>query len=300
MNADHQRKRYAEDPEFKRKKREKNNAWSRANRDTINIKRRDRYANDAEYRESVLTKRRKRYAEDPEYREKLRASRGKYALARNCRNHGISVEEFEAMFARQQGACAICRQPFRTTPCIDHCYLTGWARGLLCHGCNSGLGHYHDNPAFLAQASAYMQRWAEHLIVCFTTEENDKMSNQDTSDQTEAAKRIREAILKELGQPFGGAAAPPLDRLEAVARALIDKAEERDLEAIKEVFDRAGGKTQSAPALIEAPRLLNVTWQRPPTKPKQPKPNQPATTPATVAARGSSRSASAKAVSPEP
>jgi len=47
MNADRQRKRYAEDPEFKRKKLEKNYAWSRANRDWINTKKRERYANDA-------------------------------------------------------------------------------------------------------------------------------------------------------------------------------------------------------------------------------------------------------------
>jgi len=45
-------------------------------------------------------------------------------------------------------------------------------------------------------------------------------------------------------------------------------AEDRDVDAIKEVFDRAGGKASSAPGQLEAPRLLNVTWQRPPSKPK--------------------------------
>jgi hypothetical protein len=248
---------YAEAPEFATKELSPATAWWRANRVMLNAKARERYANDAAYR------------------EKERVRRRKYERGRILRRYGLSAEEFEAMLARQQGACAICRQPFRSTPCIDHCPLTNWVRGLLCSPCNRGLGHYAHNPAFLAQASIYMQRWAEHLIVCFSTEENNKMSNQDTSDQSQAAndqsqaaKRIREAIMKELAQPFGGAAPPPLDRLEAVARALIDKAEERDLEAIKEVFDRAGGRTQSAPALIEAPRLLNVTWQRPPTKPR--------------------------------
>jgi Recombination endonuclease VII len=241
---------YAEAPEFGTKELSPATAWWRANRVMLNAKARERYANDAAYR------------------EKERARRRKYERVRICRRYGLSVEDFEAMVTAQHGACGICQRPFRSTPCIDHCPLTGWVRGLLCSPCNRGLGHYAHNPAFLAQASVYMQRWAEHLIVCFSTEENNKMSNQDTSDQSQAAKRIREAILKELAQPFGGAAPPPLDRLEAVARALIDKAEERDLEAIKEVFDRAGGRTQSAPALIEAPRLLNVTWQRPPSKPR--------------------------------
>jgi hypothetical protein len=243
--------RHAEDPEFGTKELSRSTAWWRANRDMLNAKARERYANDAAYR------------------EKERARRRKYERGRILRRYGLSAEEFEAMLAQQQGACAICRQPFRSTPCIDHCPLTNWVRGLLCSPCNRGLGHYAHNPAFLAQASVYMQRWAEHLIVCFSTEENNKMSNQDTTaDQSNAARRIREAILKELGQPFGVAAPPPLDRLEAVARALIDKAEDRDLEAIKEVFDRTGGNTRSAPALIEAPRLLNVTWQRPPSKPR--------------------------------
>ena len=247
---------WSKDPELGRKELSRSTAWWRANREMLNAKARERYANDAAYR------------------EKARARHRKYKRIRICRNHGLSVEQFEAMLAQQQGACAICRRPFDRTPCIDHCPLTGWVRALLCHGCNTGLGQFGENPAFLAQATAYMQRWAEHLIVCFSTEENNKMSNEDTCEQSNAAKRIREAILKELGQPFGTAAAPPVDRLQAVARALIDKAEERDLEAIKEVFDRAGGKTQSAPALLEAPRLLNVTWQRPPSKPKaRPKPS---------------------------
>ena len=252
-DAECRRKRYAEEPEYRKKKLEQRHAWVRANRDEINTRGRERYANDAVYREKKRASRRKH--------------RHKHKRAQVCWSHGLSVEEFEAMLAQQQGACAICRRPFRTTPCIDHCYLTGWVRGLLCHGCNRGLGHYGENPAFLAQASVYMQRWVEHLIVCFT-KENKKMSKEDTSEQSNAANLIRQAILKELGQPFGATAAPPLDRLEAVARALIDKAEERDLEAIKEVFDRTGGKTSSAPAPIEAPKLLNVTWQRPPAKPK--------------------------------
>jgi hypothetical protein len=262
------------DAEFGTKAISRSTAWWRANRDVLNAKSRERYAS------------------DPAYREKERMRLRKYERARICRRYGLSVEQFEAMIADQQGACGICRRPFECTPCIDHCPLTGWVRGLLCSPCNRGLGHYAHNPAFLAQASAYMQRWAEHLIVCFSTEENNKMSNQDTAaDQSNAAKRIRAAILKELEQPFGGAAAAPLDRLEAVARALIDKAEDRDLEAIKEVFDRTGGKIQSAPALIEAPRLLNVTWQRPPTNPKQsnpkqPKPKRPAATSAKSASPG--------------
>jgi hypothetical protein len=43
---------------------------------------------------------------------------------------------------------------------------------------------------------------------------------------------------------------------------LIDKAEDRDVAAIKEVFDRAGGMPM-APSRGNIPSVLNVSWQNP-------------------------------------
>jgi hypothetical protein len=48
---------------------------------------------------------------------------------------------------------------------------------------------------------------------------------------------------------------------------LVDKAEERDVAAIKEVFDCAGRKPPSALGR-PIPNVLNVSWQNPLAKPK--------------------------------
>ena len=243
-DAKRQRERYAEEPEYRQRKRDHSNAWARANRDKINARQRTRYATDPGFRAAE--------------RERARKDRRR----RICRTCGLTVQDFDAMLARQGNACGICRRRFRGTPHIDHCHLTGWVRGLLCHGCNTGIGSFGDNPAFMFQAGFYMQAWVQYLIECFSEEENAMTSSKDASNDSKAANLIRDAILKELQQPFGVAAAPPADRLQAVARALIDKAEDRDVAAIKEVFDRAGGMPM-APSRGNIPSVLNVSWQNP-------------------------------------
>lgn len=59
----------------------------------------------------------------------------------------------------QSGSCAICgaHNPLRLA--LDHEHSEkGLCRGLLCGSCNSGLGMFHDDPAKLAAAIAYLER----------------------------------------------------------------------------------------------------------------------------------------------
>lgn len=71
---------------------------------------------------------------------------------RNCHyrnSYGISVKDYDAMLARQNGVCAICGtnkagkvgQHFA----VDHCHKTGKFRGLLCINCNGRLGWYEQH-----------------------------------------------------------------------------------------------------------------------------------------------------------
>lgn len=72
-------------------------------------------------------------------------------------NYGITVEEYAAMFDKQQGTCAICHNPSqRNHLAVDHCHTTNLVRGLLCDKCNFAIGLLEDNPEYLTRATAYL------------------------------------------------------------------------------------------------------------------------------------------------
>lgn len=77
------------------------------------------------------------------------------------RAYGISLEQFNAMLAAQDHKCAICRTDTwkgkGNKPHVDHDHVTGKIRGVLCGGCNNGLGNFGDDPARLRAAAAYLE-----------------------------------------------------------------------------------------------------------------------------------------------
>lgn len=74
--------------------------------------------------------------------------------------YGITNEEYERLREGQNSLCAICEKPQREgRPLyVDHDHYSGEVRGLLCHGCNTGLGGFRDNPDLLASAAHYLER----------------------------------------------------------------------------------------------------------------------------------------------
>jgi len=66
-----------------------------------------------------------------------------------------TVADYNARLARQNGACAICKTKPDHTLCVDHCHVTREVRGLLCRGCNLGLGNYKDDPRLLRAARPF-------------------------------------------------------------------------------------------------------------------------------------------------
>ena len=88
--------------------------------------------------------------------------------ARHKRNHhllktfGITLAEFEVMLESQQGSCASCADelvdPRGYGPHVDHDHDTGKVRGILCFGCNVGLGAFRDDPRRLRAAAEYLER----------------------------------------------------------------------------------------------------------------------------------------------
>ena len=72
--------------------------------------------------------------------------------------YGLTYEQLVQMYVFQDGCCAICKEKFknRKSLTVDHNHTTKRVRGLLCHNCNRGLGHFKDNPQFLIRASEYV------------------------------------------------------------------------------------------------------------------------------------------------
>lgn len=94
--------------------------------------------------------------------------KGPEAIARYNRKHqvwahGITLEQYDAMFESQNGVCAICGK--EETACnqygvrrlaIDHDHRTGEVRGLLCSRCNMGIGYLQDDIEILLNAADYL------------------------------------------------------------------------------------------------------------------------------------------------
>lgn len=73
--------------------------------------------------------------------------------------YGLTPDQFATMLADQEGRCAICRADSpggKGGWHVDHDHQTGTVRGLLCHGCNLGLGNFVDDPGRLRAAADYL------------------------------------------------------------------------------------------------------------------------------------------------
>ncbi len=74
---------------------------------------------------------------------------------------GISLVEYNAMFASQNGLCAGCHKhqtQFKTRFAVDHDHQTGAVRGLLCTSCNWVLGKVEDSTVCLQSLLDYLGR----------------------------------------------------------------------------------------------------------------------------------------------
>ncbi len=82
---------------------------------------------------------------------------------RRFKTYNITAFDFNAMWESQNGCCAICQiklQPrgrSKNSAAIDHNHKTREVRGLLCRGCNHGIGSLQDNPSILLAAANYLQ-----------------------------------------------------------------------------------------------------------------------------------------------
>lgn len=103
--------------------------------------------------------------------EIVRAERRKHLRERRLRNatsrqlyeaYGITIEQYEEMLENQGGVCAICGSPppndYHKRLNVDHCHSTGLVRGLLCRGCNQGLGNFRDDIDLMLNGISYLSK----------------------------------------------------------------------------------------------------------------------------------------------
>lgn len=107
----------------------------------------------------------KRYRQSPKGRATRNAAqrkrRAKLTPERQraivLKRHGLTPEDYAELFLKQGGRCGICGSPGVGPLRVDHDHETGAVRGLLCHKCNVGLGHFNDDPDLLARAQEYLR-----------------------------------------------------------------------------------------------------------------------------------------------
>lgn len=90
---------------------------------------------------------------------------------RACRatyRNGINRGKFRSVISDEElldlkssvKQCVICGADGKLA--VDHDHATGRIRGLLCHHCNRGLGHFRDDPMLLEFAAQYLYASADH------------------------------------------------------------------------------------------------------------------------------------------
>ena len=93
-------------------------------------------------------------------RQKYRYTNGDSYAVRLNRLYGLTVDEYEQMYAEANGCCQVCgisEEEHGKRLAVDHCHSTGKVRGLLCSKCNTALGQLDDSLKRIAELYSYLK-----------------------------------------------------------------------------------------------------------------------------------------------
>jgi hypothetical protein len=118
-----------------------------------NDKQRTRHAHVHAYREKISAER--RAGERRRRRSPAQRLAQRWRRLRRC--YGLSRQDYEALLARQGGACAICKHSPSEPLVVDRARVDGKVRGLLCRRCKAAITCFNEDPDLLRQASTYQK-----------------------------------------------------------------------------------------------------------------------------------------------
>lgn len=90
----------------------------------------------------------------------------------NLRRYSLTLEEYQDKIESQSSCCALCGRSIESLTrglhvdhdhkcCPPNTSCGKCIRGLLCHGCNTGLGAFQDDINLLRKAIEYLQKWGD-------------------------------------------------------------------------------------------------------------------------------------------
>ena len=188
-------------------------AYIENNREKVNARRREYYRKNAEKIK-------------PGFKARYYSDKDAHTDARLKRKFGITLEDYNAMFALQKGSCAVCgtKQKIKDKHgnlrrlAVDHDHKTGKVRQLLCSPCNTSIGLIKENVKTLNKMIEYIKKHEDTNVKTVTI--------VLTVDELQAIAGLIDAGVKSVGLSGVKAAASILTKLEAaVAEANLEQKE---------------------------------------------------------------------------
>jgi len=155
---------YKDDEQRKLKQREAQRRYRQKNKDNPEYKNK-KSATNKKYREKIkqdpiknieINKSKKDWANKNV--EKIRLNTRKSHL---WRRFNITIEEYDILYEKQKGLCAICEEPEKENNkrlAVDHNHDTGKVRGLLCRACNTSIGLLKEKQELFEKAIKYLKQ----------------------------------------------------------------------------------------------------------------------------------------------
>lgn len=136
--------------EYYQKNKEKLKGQSKKNYFKNKIKRKEQANNYRKENRETIKKRQKEWYDN-------NSDKVKEQKLKKCYN--LSLTEYNKMFEKQNGKCAICERhqdELKFKLSVDHCHRTNKIRGLLCDKCNRGIGFLNDDKEIVQNALKYL------------------------------------------------------------------------------------------------------------------------------------------------